>query len=89
MQGQGLYLLYSSIVTVVVGLGLGWYFNWRANKLTKKLTIEIGEYIIKQCGDKIVHPIFNKNGKIIGSNIVKIVNEKETIGENNKIVKQE
>jgi hypothetical protein len=46
MQGQGLYLLYSAIVTIVVSLVLGWYFYWRTNKLTIQINKNMKDFQI-------------------------------------------
>jgi len=69
-----------SIIIALVAFVLSIFFNSQANELAR----ELSRLIIKETTKEDVDPIL-KYGKLIGKNIIKVINEKVTIGE--KIVK--
>ena len=74
-------ILYSLIGSLLIAIVVSGYFYFSSNKTAGQLAI----IIIKETTKQDVKPIFNWYGKLTGISRIKVVNERETIGE--KIVK--
>jgi len=80
---QNIFCILISLISITIALAvfvLSIFFNSQANELAR----ELSRLIIKETTKEDVDPIL-KYGKLIGKNIIKVINEKVTIGE--KIVK--
>ena len=80
---QNILCILISLISIIIALGvfvISIFFNSQANELARGLS----RLIIKETTKEDVDPIL-KYGKLIGKNIIKVINEKVTIGE--KIVK--
>jgi len=80
---QNILCILISLISIIIALAafvLSIFFNSQANEFAR----ELSRLIIKETTKEDVDPIL-KYGKLIGKNIIKVINEKVTIGE--KIVK--
>ena len=76
----GVVALIVGVVSIVVGVHL--------NRQSKKLTLELNRFAIKEISGKDVTPIFNEKEEIAGKNIFVVVNEGLRVGDNAQVEKE-
>ena len=84
----GLIALIIGIVALIIGI-VSIVISAHLNRQSKKLTLELNRFSIKEISGKDVTPIFNEKEEIAGKNIFVVVNEKLKVGENAQGEKKE